>query len=154
MPMIASRPIPINLGILLLLVTSQSVGAEERYEVINAAYVTRSEVARAEQRIEGIFTVGDRNTGSINKCRCSITYNRNSGAIIKSVAECTPEPLADTQAGSGRYSFFGPGKSRPATASGSADFASIHQDTGKLRFCTYIESAKGRYACVEASLKF
>jgi len=153
MRMIASSPVSINLGIILCLVTSQSLAAEARYEVINASYITRSEGTRGEQRIEGIFTVGDRNTGSINNCLCSISYNRSTGAIVKSHAECKPEPLGDVQSASGHYTFFGPGKSRPVTASSSPDFASIHQDTGRLRFCTIV-SAHGRYACVEASLKF
>ena len=154
MRIIASSPVPINLGILLLLVTSQSVVAEERYEVINATYVTRSETTRAERRIEGIFIVGDRNSGSVNNCLCSITYNRNSGAIVKSHAECKPERLGDAQPAPGHYTFIGPGKGRPAMISGLPDFATIRQDTGKLRFCTYIESAGGRYACVETSVKF
>ena len=154
MRMRVSTPLPLYLCALLLIIAPQFAFAQERYEIINAIYISRSEAPRAEQRIQGIFAVADRNTGSINNCVCSITYNRNSGATMKRDAECKPIPLGDIQPAPGHYSFYGPGKSRPATASGLPDFASIHQDTGKLRFCTFLEQVPGRYTCVEAQLKF
>jgi len=148
-----SRSVLLYLGILFCFEKSQAAYAEERYEVINAIYISRSEATRAEQRMEGVFTVSDRNTGSINNCVCAIVYERNRGATVRRNAECKPVALGDIQPAPGRYTFYGPGKSRPITASGSPDFASIAQDTGKLRFCTYLEKF-GRYTCVEAPLQF
>jgi hypothetical protein len=148
-----SGSVLLYLGILLCFDKSETAYAEERYEVINATYISRSEAKRAEQRMEGIFTVSDRNTGSINNCVCAIVYDRNSGATVTRSAECKPLALGDIQPAPGHYTFYGPGKGRPVTASGSPDFASIVQDTGKLRFCTYLEKS-GRYTCVEAPLKF
>ena len=148
-----SRSVLLYLGVLLCFDKSQTAHAEERYEVINATYISRSEARRAEQRMEGIFTVSDRNTGSINNCVCAIVYDRNSGATVTRSAECKPLALGDIQPAPGHYTFYGPGKGRPITASGSPDFASIVQDTGKLRFCTYLEKF-GRYTCVEAPLQF
>ena len=148
-----SKSVLLYLGILLCFDKSETAYAEERYEVINAIYISRSEAKRAEQRMEGIFTVSNRNTGSISNCVCAIVYDRNSGATHTRNAECKPVVLGDIQPASGHYTFYGPGKSRPITASGSPDFASIVQDTGKLRFCTYLEKF-GRYTCVEAPLQF
>ena len=148
-----SRSVLLCLGILLCFDKSQTAYAEERFEVINAIYISRSEAKRAEQRMEGIFTVSDRNTGSISNCVCAIVYDRNSGATVTRNAECKPVALGDIQPAPGHYTFYGPGKSRPITAFGSPDFASIVQDSGRLRFCAYFEQ-DGRYTCVEAPLKF
>ena len=52
-----SRSLLLYLGILLCFDKSQTAYAEERYEVINAIYISRSEAKRAEQIMEGIFTV-------------------------------------------------------------------------------------------------
>jgi len=146
-----SMSLPLYLGVLLCY--DQIACAEERYEVINAIYISRSEATRAEQKVEGMFTVADRNTGSINNCVCAIVYSRNTGATLTRNGECKPVALGDIQPAPGHYTFYGPGKSRPVTGSGSPDFASIAQDTGKLRFCTYLERS-GRYTCVEAPLNF
>jgi hypothetical protein len=128
--------------------------AEDRYEFINAQYISRSEATRADQRMVGIFIIGDRNTGSVSNCLCSIVYNRNTGTIVERRAECKSESLGDAQAAPGRYTFFGPGKSRPISASGSPEFASINQEIGRLRFCAYREGVPGHYICIEAPLKF
>ena len=148
-----SRSVLLYLGILLCFEKSQAAYAEERYDVINAIYISRSEATRAEQRMEGVFTVSDRNTGSISNCVCAIVYDRNSGASRTRNAECKPVALGDIQPAPGHYTFYGPGKSRPITAFGSPDFASVDQDSGNLRFCTYLEKS-GSYTCVEAPLKF
>src|SRR5215468_10012029 len=105
-----SRFVPLYLGSLLCIDTPQTAFAEERYQVIDAIYTSRSGTTRAEQRVEGIFTVSDRNTGSINNCVCTIVYNRNSRATVKRIADCKPLALGDIQPAPGHYTFYGPGR--------------------------------------------
>src|SRR5215467_8115357 len=101
------RFVPLYLGILLCYDTSRMAYAEERYEVISALYISRSEATRAQQKLEGMFTVSDRNTGSINNCICTIVYNRNSGATVTKNGECKPVALGDIQPAPGHYTFYG-----------------------------------------------
>jgi hypothetical protein len=154
--MLASKSAALWIGLSCLLGSPGSALAGDRYVFIDGVNVSRSKAASPEnQTIAGVYTIGDRNTGSVTYCLASITYNRASGALVKNNASCEAKPLDDAaQTSSGSYTFYGPGASRAVTRSGTPDFASVEQSTGRLRFCAFVDAAPGRYACIEAPLKF